>query len=66
MEPEPLKTLPENWTKAVAIVAHPDDMEFGAAAAPNSMSSGCATMHKARCQVSSRGWNGSGISMTAR
>jgi len=33
MEPEPLKTLPENWTKAVAIVAHPDDMEFGAAAA---------------------------------
>jgi LmbE family N-acetylglucosaminyl deacetylase len=33
MEPEPLKTLPENWTKALAIVAHPDDMEFGAAAA---------------------------------
>jgi LmbE family N-acetylglucosaminyl deacetylase len=33
MEPEPLKTLPENWTKAVAVVAHPDDMEFGAAAA---------------------------------
>ena len=33
MEPEPLKTLPENWSKAVAIVAHPDDMEFGAAAA---------------------------------
>ena len=26
-------TLPEDWTKAVAIVAHPDDMEFGAAAA---------------------------------
>ena len=33
MEREPLKTLPENWSKAVAIVAHPDDMEFGAAAA---------------------------------
>ena len=33
MDPEPLKTLPENWSKAVAIVAHPDDMEFGAAAA---------------------------------
>src|SRR3954453_17351070 len=33
MEPEPLRTLPENWNKAVAIVAHPDDMEFGAAAA---------------------------------
>src|SRR5215210_4852406 len=33
MEPAPLKPLPENWTKAVAIVAHPDDMEFGAAAA---------------------------------
>ena len=33
MDPETLKTLPENWSKAVAIVAHPDDMEFGAAAA---------------------------------
>ena len=33
MDPEPLKTLPENWSKALAIVAHPDDMEFGAAAA---------------------------------
>ena len=31
--PPPLKPLPENWSKAVAIVAHPDDMEFGAAAA---------------------------------
>ena len=29
----PLKPLPEDWTRAVAIVAHPDDMEFGAAAA---------------------------------
>ena len=33
MDPEPLKSLPEDWSKAVAIVAHPDDMEFGAAAA---------------------------------
>src|SRR3712207_1071768 len=31
--PPPLKPLPEDWTTAVAIVAHPDDMEFGAAAA---------------------------------
>ncbi len=30
---EPLETLPEDWTRALAIVAHPDDMEFGAAAA---------------------------------
>ena len=25
--------LPEDWERALAIVAHPDDMEFGAAAA---------------------------------
>lgn len=25
--------MPEDWTKALAIVAHPDDMEYGAAAA---------------------------------
>jgi LmbE family N-acetylglucosaminyl deacetylase len=31
--PPPLKHLPEDWSKAVAIVAHPDDLEFGAAAA---------------------------------
>ncbi len=31
--PPPLRPLPEDWSKAVAIVAHPDDMEFGAAAA---------------------------------
>lgn len=31
--PHPLRPLPEDWSKAVAIVAHPDDMEFGAAAA---------------------------------
>lgn len=31
--PPSLKPLPEDWSKALAIVAHPDDMEFGAAAA---------------------------------
>jgi LmbE family N-acetylglucosaminyl deacetylase len=31
--PPPLKPLPESWSRAVAIVAHPDDLEFGAAAA---------------------------------
>ena len=33
MEPEPFKALPEDWERALAIVAHPDDLEFGAAAA---------------------------------
>jgi LmbE family N-acetylglucosaminyl deacetylase len=33
MEPEPLETLDEEWERALCIVAHPDDMEFGAAAA---------------------------------
>ncbi len=31
--PPPLKPLPEDWTTALCIVAHPDDLEFGAAAA---------------------------------
>ena len=31
--PEPFKPLKEDWSRALAIVAHPDDMEFGAAAA---------------------------------
>lgn len=31
--PPPLEPLDENWERALAIVAHPDDMEFGAAAA---------------------------------
>jgi LmbE family N-acetylglucosaminyl deacetylase len=31
--PPPLEALPEDWTRALAIVAHPDDMEFGSAAA---------------------------------
>lgn len=29
----PLSPLPEDWQRALAIVAHPDDMEYGAAAA---------------------------------
>jgi len=33
MEPEPLQVLPEEWDRALAIVAHPDDMEYGAASA---------------------------------
>ncbi len=33
MDNEPLEALPEDWNRALAIVAHPDDMEFGAAAA---------------------------------
>ena len=33
MDTEPLEALPEDWDRALAIVAHPDDMEFGAAAA---------------------------------
>jgi LmbE family N-acetylglucosaminyl deacetylase len=31
--PAPLKPLPENWDRAVVIVAHPDDVEYGAAGA---------------------------------
>jgi LmbE family N-acetylglucosaminyl deacetylase len=33
MNPEPLEVLSEDWDRALAIVAHPDDMEYGAAAA---------------------------------
>ena len=33
MEDEEFTPLPEDWSRALAIVAHPDDMEFGAAAA---------------------------------
>ena len=32
-EPTPLEPLTETWTTALCVVAHPDDMEFGAAAA---------------------------------
>src|SRR4051794_27356057 len=28
-----LEVLPEDWERALAVVAHPDDMEYGAAAA---------------------------------
>ncbi len=31
--PPPLEALHEDWERALAIVAHPDDMEFGSAAA---------------------------------
>lgn len=30
---EPLELLPEDWDRALCVVAHPDDLEFGAAAA---------------------------------
>jgi LmbE family N-acetylglucosaminyl deacetylase len=33
MDIEPLTPLDESWERALCIVAHPDDMEFGAAAA---------------------------------
>jgi LmbE family N-acetylglucosaminyl deacetylase len=32
-QPEPLERLNEDWQRGLAIVAHPDDLEFGAAAA---------------------------------
>lgn len=32
-EPEPYEHLPEDWTRALVLVAHPDDVEYGAAAA---------------------------------
>ncbi len=33
MDIEPLEPLAEDWNSALCVVAHPDDMEFGAAAA---------------------------------
>jgi LmbE family N-acetylglucosaminyl deacetylase len=33
MAQEQLATLPDDWKRALAIVAHPDDLEYGAAAA---------------------------------
>ena len=33
MTPDPLEPLPEDWQRALCVVAHPDDLEFGAAAA---------------------------------
>lgn len=32
-ESQTLQTFPEDWSRALAVVAHPDDMEYGAAAA---------------------------------
>ena len=32
-QPEPLTPLDEGWERALCVVAHPDDLEFGAAAA---------------------------------
>lgn len=29
----PMQPMPEDWTKAVAVVAHPDDLEYGVASA---------------------------------
>src|SRR3954464_4922763 len=31
--PPPIDTLDEDWERMLCVVAHPDDMEFGAAAA---------------------------------
>jgi len=33
MKPLPLEPVDENWDRALVVVAHPDDVEFGAAAA---------------------------------
>ena len=30
---ERLELMPDDWTRALGIVAHPDDMEYGAASA---------------------------------
>ncbi len=32
-QPPKLQTLPEDWERALAVVAHPDDLEYGAASA---------------------------------
>src|SRR3954463_14375280 len=31
--PTPYEPLPDDWSRALAVVAHPDDLEYGAAAA---------------------------------
>ena len=33
LEPQPFASLPEDWDRALFVVAHPDDIEYGAAAA---------------------------------
>ena len=30
---QPIRLVPEDWQKALAIVAHPDDLEYGGASA---------------------------------
>ncbi|MEV4193576.1 PIG-L deacetylase family protein [Streptomyces toxytricini] len=32
-QPAPLEPMPTDWTRALAVVAHPDDLEYGGAAA---------------------------------
>src|SRR5882672_928254 len=32
-EPQHLAALPDDWDRALAVVAHPDDLEYGAASA---------------------------------
>ena len=32
-QPAKLLPLPENWSRALAVAAHPDDLEYGAASA---------------------------------
>jgi len=32
-EGDMMEPMPEDWERAVAVVAHPDDLEYGAAAA---------------------------------
>ena len=32
-QPDKLLPLPENWSRALAVAAHPDDLEYGAASA---------------------------------
>src|SRR5437762_11211169 len=33
MESDQLARMPEDWSRALAVVAHPDDLEYGAASA---------------------------------
>ena len=33
MSADPLEPFPEDWNRALGIVAHPDDLEYGAASA---------------------------------
>lgn len=31
--PAPLRSMPDDWRRALAVVAHPDDLEYGCSAA---------------------------------